>query len=191
MSLTSFLIYCIIATITPGPTNIVILSTVHRFGSKKAMEYTYGATLGLGLLLMISATLNTWLIAYLPKIMVVMQIIGTLYMLYLAYLIYRMDVSKAVSNQAASFWSGIMMQFLNPKVVLYSLTVIPAFILPHYSSSSARICGIAVVTLIGFLAFLTWVLFGAMFKTFLLKHKRIVNICMALSLAYAAIMIWL
>ncbi|MFF2888563.1 LysE family translocator [Paenibacillus sp. NPDC057967] len=191
MSITSFLIYCIMATITPGPTNIVILSTVHRFGTKKAMEYTYGATVGLGLLLVISATLNTWLIAYLPKIIVVMQIIGTIYMLYLAYLIYRMDVSKAVSNQAASFWSGIMMQFLNPKVVLYSLTVIPAFILPHYSSNSARIYGIVAITLIGFAAFLTWVLFGAIFKTLLQKHKKAVNICMALSLAYAAIMIWL
>lgn len=191
MSITSFLIYCIIATITPGPTNIVILSTVHRFGMKKAMEYTYGATVGLGLLLVISAMLNTILLAFLPKIIFVMQIIGSLYMLYLAYLIYKMDASKAIANQAASFWSGVMMQFLNPKVVLYSLTVIPAFILPHYSSSSARIYGIVAVTLIGFLAFLTWVLFGAIFKTYLQKHKKIVNICMALSLAYAAIMIWL
>jgi cysteine/O-acetylserine efflux protein len=42
MNITSFLIYCFIVTFTPGPTNIVILSTVHSFGTKKAMEYTYG-----------------------------------------------------------------------------------------------------------------------------------------------------
>ncbi|REK77697.1 LysE family translocator [Paenibacillus paeoniae] len=191
MSITSFLIYCIIATITPGPTNIVILSTVHRFGTKKAMEYTYGATVGLGLLLIISAMLNTILLAFLPKIIVVMQMIGSLYMLYLAYLIYKMDASKAVASQAASFGSGILMQFLNPKVVLYALTVIPTFILPHYSSSMAKIYGIMAITLIGFLAFSTWVLFGAIFKTFLQKHKKVVNLCMALSLAYTAIMIWL
>lgn len=38
MNITSFLIYCIIITFTPGPTNIAILSTVHNFGTKKAME---------------------------------------------------------------------------------------------------------------------------------------------------------
>ena len=51
MEITSFLIYCMIATFTPGPTNIVILSTVHGFGKKKATEYTYGATIALGILL--------------------------------------------------------------------------------------------------------------------------------------------
>ncbi|MBP1312147.1 threonine/homoserine/homoserine lactone efflux protein [Paenibacillus sp. 1182] len=43
MNITSVLIYCFIATFTPGPTNIVILSTVHHFGAKKAMKYTFGA----------------------------------------------------------------------------------------------------------------------------------------------------
>lgn len=47
MNITSFFIYCIIVTVTPGPTNIVILSTVNNFGTKKAMEYTYGATIAL------------------------------------------------------------------------------------------------------------------------------------------------
>lgn len=45
MNITSvlILIYCFIATFTPGPTNIVILSPVHHFGAKKAMKYTFGA----------------------------------------------------------------------------------------------------------------------------------------------------
>lgn len=59
MNITSFIIYCIVVTFTPGPTNIVILSTVHNFGTKRAMEYTYGATVAFGLLLSISTVLNT------------------------------------------------------------------------------------------------------------------------------------
>lgn len=39
MNITSFLIYCVIVTFTPGPTNIVILSAAHNYGTKKAMEY--------------------------------------------------------------------------------------------------------------------------------------------------------
>lgn len=191
MNITSFLIYCFIVTFTPGPTNIVILSTVHNFGTKKAMEYTYGATLAFGLLLVISSILNTLLVTVIPKILMVMQIIGSMYMLYLAYQIYKTDTSKPTVNQTGTFLSGFLMQFLNPKVVLFTMTVIPSFILPYYTAMSAVSYGVLAITLIGFSAFFTWVLFGTIFKKFLQKYKKTVNVMMALFLAYAAIMIWM
>ena len=172
MNITSFLIYCFIVTFTPGPTNIVILSTVHNFGTKKAMEYTYGATIAFGLLLVISAMLNTMLVTIIPKILIIMQIIGSFYMLYLAYQIYKMDTSKPTVNQTGTFMSGFLMQFLNPKVVLFTMTVIPSFIMPYYTAMPAVTISVIAITLIGFLAFITWVLFGTIFKEFLQKHKR-------------------
>ncbi|MFJ7736150.1 LysE family translocator [Lysinibacillus sp. NPDC097287] len=191
MNLASFIIYCFIVTFTPGPTNIVILSTVHNFGVKKAMDYTYGATVAFGALLTISAMLNTALITVIPKTLMVMQIIGSIYMLYLAYQIYKMDSSDSTGNKAGSFISGFLMQFLNPKVVLFTMTVIPNFILPYYTTVIALTISTLVITIIGFLAFTTWVLFGAIFKSFLQKHEKIVNVIMALFLVYAAIMIWM
>ncbi|WP_211746226.1 LysE family transporter [Paenibacillus sp. Marseille-Q4541] len=191
MNITSFLLYCFIVTFTPGPTNIVILSTVQNWGAKKAMEYTYGATIAFGLLLVISATLNSMLITIIPKILIVMQIIGSLYMLYLAYQIYKMDTSKPTINQTATFTSGFIMQFINPKVIMFTMTVIPSFIMPHSFTMSVVIICVMVITLVGFLAFSTWVLFGTIFKEFLQKHKKTVNILMALFLAYAAVMIWM
>ena len=191
MDITSFIIYCFIVTFTPGPTNIVILSTVHNYGPKKAMEYTYGATIAFGILLGISAMLNTVLINVIPKILIGMQIIGTIYMLYLSYQIYKMDTSEPTDNKTGTFTSGFLMQFLNPKVVLFTLTVIPSFVLPYYSDVPAVSVNVIVITIIGFLAFITWVLFGAILKKFLQKHTRIVNVIMALSLLYATIMIWM
>lgn len=191
MNITSFLIYCFIVTFTPGPTNIVILSTVHNLGPKKAMEYTYGATIAFGLLLVISAMLNTMLITIIPKILIVMQIAGSFYMCYLAYQIYKMDPSKSSVNQTGSFMSGFLMQFLNPKVILFTMTVIPSFIIPHYTAMPDVTISVIAITLIGFLAFITWVLFGTIFKEFLQKHVKFVNVVMALFLAYSAIMIWM
>ncbi|MDR7002397.1 LysE family translocator [Neobacillus niacini] len=191
MNITSFLIYCIIVTFTQGPTNIVILSTVHHLGTKKALEYTYGATIAFGILLVISAMLNTLLITIIPKILIVMQIIGSFYMFYLAYQIYKADTSKPTVNQSGTFKSGFLMQFLNPKVLLFTMTVIPSFIMPHYTAMPAVTISVFTITLIGFLAFITWVLFGSIFKKFLQNHSKIVNILMALFLAYSGIMIWL
>lgn len=191
MNITSFLIYCFIVTFTPGPTNIVILSTVHNMGTKKAMEYTYGATIAFGSLLVISAILNTMLITIIPKILIVMQIIGSIYMFYLAYQIYKADTSKPTVNQSGTFISGFLMQFLNPKVVLFTMTVIPSFVIPYYTAIPALTISVIAVTVIGFLAFITWVLFGTIFKELLQKHDKIVNVLMALFLAYSGIMIWL
>ncbi|MFD2369195.1 LysE family translocator [Brevibacillus sp. GCM10020057] len=191
MNITSLLIYCIIVTFTPGPTNIVILSTVNNFGTKKAMEYTYGATIAFGVLLAVSAMLNTMLITLIPKILMIMQIIGTIYMFYLAYQIYKMDTSGPTVNQTGTFISGFLMQFLNPKVVLFTMTVFPSYVMPYYSAMPAVTLSVIAITLIGFLAFVTWVLFGTIFKHFLQKRKKTVNVMMALFLAFAAIMIWM
>ncbi|MFT8320594.1 MAG: LysE family transporter [Bacillus sp. (in: firmicutes)] len=190
MNIASFLIYCCIVTFTPGPTNIVILSTVHNFGTKQAMKYTYGATIAFGLLLIISAILNTMLITIIPKILIVMQIIGSFYIFYLAYQIYKMDTSKPTVSQTGTFTSGFLMQFLNPKVVLFTMTVIPSFIMPYYTAMPAVTISVIVITLIGFSAFITWILFGTIFKKFLQQHNKMVNVIMSLFLAYSGIMIW-
>ena len=190
MNMTSFIIYCVIVTFTPGPTNIVILSTVHNFGVKKAMKYTLGATIAFGVLLAISAILNTLLLTILPKILPFMQIAGSLYILYLAFQIYTMDTSKSAAMQgtASVFISGFLMQFVNPKVVMFTMTVIPSFVLPHYTAPSMLAVFVIGITVIGFLAFVTWIAFGAVFKDFLQKHQKSANIIMALFLVYSAIM---
>lgn len=187
MSITSFLIYCIVVTFTPGPTNIVILSTVHGFGVKKAMEYTYGATIAFGALLTISAILNTILVAVIPKILITMQVFGSIYILYLAYQVYHMNPTDMSANQVATFQSGFIMQFVNPKVVLFTMTVIPSFVMPYYTNPLMLATFVAIITAVGFLAFLTWVLFGALFKDIMLKHQKPVNISMSLFLIYSAI----
>jgi len=188
MNIASFLIYCVIVTFTPGPTNIVILSTVQGFGIKKAMEYSYGATIAFGALLAISALLNTMLVVVIPKILIIMQVIGSLYILYLAYQIYKMDTASSTVKQTATFRSGFIMQFVNPKVVLFTMTVIPSFVMPYYTEPHILAIFVTIITVIGFLAFVTWVLCGAIFKELLLKYQKPVNICMSLFLTYSAIM---
>ncbi len=80
------------------------------------------------------------------------------------------------------------MQFVNPKVVLFTMTVIPSFVMPYDSEPHLLAMYVAIITAIGFLAFVTWVLFGAIFKELLQKYQKPVNVSMALFLVYSAIM---
>lgn len=188
-NITSLLVYCVIVTFTPGPTNIVILSGVYNFGTKKTMEYVYGATIAFGILLAVSVVLSNLLMMVIPKILLVMQTVGSIYMLYLAYQIYSISEAKSNAEQTITFRGGFLMQFVNPKVIVFTMTVIPSFVMPQETSMAGLSIAVAAVTSIGFLAFLSWVLFGTIFKEFLQKYQKAVNLVMGIFLVYSAIMI--
>ncbi len=189
MDITSFLIYCFIVTYTPGPTNVLILSTVQHFGAKKALIFGIGGISGLGMLLGLSAFLNSVLVALVPKILGIMQVIGCIYMLYLAYKIYHMNTSKGSEKQIATFGTGFLMQFVNPKALLFTMTVLPSFVMPYYTSSWMLALFAVVILVIGFTACITWVVSGTVFKSFLQKYQKASNTVMAMFLVYSAIMV--
>lgn len=189
MNITFFLLYCMLVTISPGPANIVIFSTVQNLGIKKAVEFCYGAVLAFGLILLLSVLLNSVLTSLLPDILFYMQLFGGIYMLYLAYLIFNMDVSSTNSQEFGSFKLGFLMQFINPKVVVFCLTVFPSFVMPYYSSTYELLGFALIITIIGGIAFFSWVLFGSLLKNILQKYQKRVNVLMSLFLVYCAYMI--
>ncbi|QKF81835.1 LysE family translocator [Halarcobacter ebronensis] len=189
MNILSFLIYCIIITFTPGPTHIVTLSTVQNYGVKRAVSFCYGASIAFVIILVLSVILNSLLASFIPKAMLVMEIIGASYILYLAYQIYNMDNSSNEKKDFGTFKSGFLMQFINPKVILFCITVFPSFIMPYYSSLFELLIFAIVVASIGSMSFFFWVIFGSLLKSFLKKHKRISNTLLSLFLVYCAIMI--
>ncbi len=144
-------------------------------------------TAAFGVLLAASVMLNNALAAVMPKILAFMQIIGCMYILYLAYQVYKMDISGDSTKQAATFMTGFLMQFVNPKVWLFTMTVIPSYVMPYYKSQLVLSIFVLVITIVAFLALVTWVIFGMVFKRFLQKHLKMTNIILALLLVYSAI----
>ncbi|MUG46185.1 LysE family translocator [Paenibacillus woosongensis] len=189
MNMTSFLIYCVIVTFTPGPTNILILAAVNHYGTRKTIKYIAGASLAFFLLVAASVILNHVLAASLPPFLSVVRVVGSIFMLYLAYQIYRMDVSKESAGQAITFASGFAMQFANPKVVLFTLTVIPAYVMPYYTSRLMLSIFVVIVSLIGLAAYVTWAVFGTLFRKFMQKYQKAANIITALFLVYSAFLV--
>ncbi len=217
MSLLSLLLYCVVVTFTPGPTNIVILSIAQGEGTHRALVFSAGAAAAFALMLAASAALNSLLAELLPPAQPVLQLVGGAYMLYLAWKVYGMDVGQNVQDAAdapadvtdggaapgtpdapgvhgaaprsdrALFVTGFLMQFVNPKVVMFTLTVMPSFVALAQGSRGGVAAGVAAVSVIGWAAFAAWVGFGALLRRFLSAYRRVVNVLMALFLVYCAV----
>lgn len=189
MNIVSFLFYCIIVTFTPGPSNILIMSTVQNSGTKKALEFVYGASIAFAILVMTSTALNTFLKPIIPSIVDVMRVVGSVYILYLAWKIFKMEIGESTQSETGGFSSGFIMQFVNPKVILFTMTVIPGFVMPYYTDIYPLLMFALCITVIGCSAFATWVVFGVVLKKFFQKYQKTMNTVMALFLVYSAVTI--
>ena len=135
--------------------------------------------------------MGLWLLDSGDKIQKYISIFGAFYMLYLAYKVaFSTKKGKKLTNKTTNtYLAGVTLQFFNPKVILYAITVIATFITPYYKSGFSLMLFSLFLSIIGFISTLCWSLFGALFQNFLTKYDRQFNFVMGLLLVYCAISI--
>lgn len=192
MPLLSFLLYVTVTSFTPGPNNIMAMAFANKYGLKRTIRFCAGVSAGFFIIMLICSYFNLMLKSFMPKIEFVMTILGAVYMLYLAFKIVSSKDSgdEKEEEKNNSFLAGMLLQFINPKGILYGITVIATFIVPNYHSQLSLVLFAVLLALIGFLSTFCWSLFGSMFQKFLSKYKNQFNIVMALLLVYSAISIF-
>jgi threonine/homoserine/homoserine lactone efflux protein len=120
-----------------------------------------------------------------------MGILGAAYMTFLAILIIK---SKDISEEKAderlnSFFTGFSLQFINPKLIFYAITVSSNFIVPYYKSNMILLFFTIFLSSLILISVSLWALFGALFNKFLSKYRILFNLVMGLLLLYGAISI--
>lgn len=183
----AFISFVFVATFTPGPNNIMSLSCGIKYGYKNTLRFIFGIVTGFFLVISASTYINLLLYNYLPKIKIFMSILGFAYMIYLAIKVLKSKPhGKNSADDINKFKNGMLLQFLNPKVILYGITVTSNFIIPYYNSGVILLIFSATLALVAFLATSSWALFGSLFQKALDKHYKVFNITMALLLVYSA-----
>ena len=141
MSLLSFLLYVFVTTFTPGPNNIMAMLIANQYGLKRTVKFCFGVGAGFFVIMILCSYFNLLLKSFIPKIELIMTIIGSFYMLYLAYKIIKSKPNDKESNEDknTTFFAGMALQFVNVKVILYGITAISTFVIPFYSSNFSLI----------------------------------------------------
>ena len=187
-----FLIYCFITAYTPGANNLLSMSNAIRLGFRRSIRFNLGILAGFAVIMSVCTAFSATLYSFLPKVKIVMQILGAAYMLYLAWKVWKSSSElSADGGKEASFPSGMVLQFANPKIYIYAITAMSLYILPVYHSVAALVGFTVILTLIGASGSFVWALSGAAFCKFFSKHTRLVNTIMALLLIYCAVALFL
>ncbi|WP_370222312.1 LysE family transporter [Cytobacillus sp.] len=188
MSLLSFFLYVFVTSFTPGPNNIMAMVFANRFGLRNTLRFCLGVSAGFFVIMILSSYFNLLLHQFIPKIELIMTIIGVIYMLFLALKIMTSKSDNQNNNDGKQngFLIGMLLQFINPKGILYGVTVISTFILPYYTSHTSLIFFSIFLAFVGFLSTFCWSVFGSIFQSFLAKYRSQFNVIMALLLVYSA-----
>ncbi len=193
MPVYSFLVYVFVMSFTPGPNNIMAMLFANQYGFKKTLRFCLGVGAGFFVIMILSSYFNLLLHNVIPKIELPMMILGAAYMLYLAYKILTSTTGGNGNDGGKynSFLAGMLLQFVNPKGVLYGITVVSTFILPYHSSHSSLLLLSLFLGFVGILSTGSWSLSGSVFQKLLLKYRQQFNIMMALLLVYSAVSIFI
>ena len=158
---------------TPGPNNAVASYSAFNFGFKKTIPLIMGVGFGYTILvILVNFVLISVFIKY-PIIQEVIRILGTIFLIYLAYKIATANISndKAKINPV-TFYDTFIFQFINPKGVMAAITLISKFVdQDNYISTSVMV--IIVCSLTAFSSITAWTLLGKFLRKFATNNSFI------------------
>ncbi len=185
----AFLSYVLVANFGPGPNTIMSMSNASRYGFKKSIMFNVGIFFGVFIIFALSSIFSVALYGFIPSIKSIMVWIGAAYILWLAWQTYKSKPQSENETQKRTntFLAGLLLQFVNPNVIIYGLATVSTFIVPYYKSAFMLASFSVILAFVGFVATCCWSLFGSVFQKFLVKNYKVVNIVMALLLVYCAV----
>lgn len=181
-ALANFLLYAVVNAFTPGPGNILALNTVTNYGWKRGKKLFFGIFAGYYVVQIICAVFVYGVGTFLPRALNVMKYVGAAYILWLAI---HIAISRPLVTEdkgAASFMKGFLLQFVNIKIYMFGITALTGFVAPYSTALMALIGFELLIATIGTIATLTWIGTGLLIQNFYLKHYRVINIILALTL---------
>jgi cysteine/O-acetylserine efflux protein len=177
-------------TFTPGPNNVSASALGIRVGYRGSLPYLFGMATGFMIIMLCGGFLTEFLTRNYAVISPYLKWIGALYMAWLAVSLF-LHSSKKSAVSRDGFAGGLFLQFVNPKGILYGITIYASF--PSILTGSVgRTLGSAVfLTAIGFASITTWALVGSALSRYFERRtfRLAFNIVMALLLAYSALSI--
>ncbi len=193
MNTAAFLTYTFLTAYTPGPNNIMAMTNASRDGFRQTMPFIRGMFFGFFFVMLGCALFSSALYRFIPSIQPAMLTLGAAYLLFLAWSVWRdkSQNNKSSILQKNSFICGATLQLVNVKIILYGITALSSYVLPHYKGIDTILLFSLLLTFIGISGCVCWALFGAALERLFKKRRKLLNGVMAMLLIYCAVSLFL
>jgi threonine/homoserine/homoserine lactone efflux protein len=182
----AFIVFAVVMFFTPGPNNIMLLSSGLTYGFRRTIPHIAGITIGFAFMVAaVGLGLGTAFLAY-PVLQTILKYAGAAYLIYLAAVIAFSGPAKpdeASARGPMTFWGAAMFQWINAKGWVIVIGTITA-----YAAIARFPLNIAIQTLIsllvGAVSTVVWALFGSALRPVLTSERlvRAFNVLMAILL---------
>lgn len=187
----SLFIFALIATVTPGPNNVMLLASGVNHGVVRSMPHLLGIMFGFPLMLVVIGLGFGSVFERFPQLHSVIKVLGILYLLYLAWRIAQAGSTASDNNSAKplTFMEAALFQWLNPKGWVMGTSALVSFT----SLDGNFLLQVLIVAGTFFVVSMPgagcWLLFGAGLQRFLREpaYLRVFNVSMALLLVLSVV----
>ncbi len=185
-TLFSFSLATLALALSPGPDNIYVLTQSLTNGVKSGIATTAGLISGCIVHTTLLAFGISAIITASETAFFLIKLLGALYLFYLAFKVYRSDAhiviqetdDEAIKFQKKSYWAlfktGVIMNLVNPKVMLFFLAFFPAFIWEQEGNTAYQfyVLGITFM-LVSFAVFSSIALLAGAISSYIKKYNSI------------------
>lgn len=180
-----FLLFAIVASITPGPNNLMMMASGRAFGLKRTVPHMAGVVLGFGAMTLAVGLGLAQVLKASPLLFAVLRWAAAAYILYIAW---RMVRAKGpgvavVDTRPMSFLGAVAFQWINPKAWVMALGAVGT-----YAEHGRFLIDVAIIAaafmIINVPCALTWTGFGSAIGRWFRKpsHLKAFNWTMAVLL---------
>jgi threonine/homoserine/homoserine lactone efflux protein len=120
--------FSFVSSVTPGPNNVLLWASGAAFGLRRTAPHIVGTAAGIGLMALASAAGLAALVTTVPGVAVGMKIVGSIYLLFLAFRIARAHgLAKGDLASPLGLIQAAAFQVVNPKAWIFALGAITTF----------------------------------------------------------------
>ena len=179
-TLISFVVATCVLALSPGPDNMYVLTQALVNGSKSGLATTAGLISGCIVHTTLLAFGLSAIITTNSSLFYGIKVLGAIYLIYLAYQVFKSDTSIAFAESTPKktniqlFKQGVIMNLLNPKVMIFFLAFFPAFLWEPEGETVSQfyILG-GTFMLVSFIIFSSVALLAGRVSSFLKQQKNV------------------
>jgi threonine/homoserine/homoserine lactone efflux protein len=186
--------FSFVSAVTPGPNNVLLWASGATFGFRATVRHVIGTALGIGAMALVVAAGVGAVFTALPQMALVMKVVASAYLLYLAY---QIAGSRALQRSELAHPLGLLQaaafQAVNPKAWIFALGAITAFRPPAYPILAGSLLVAMIMTAVVVPCAALWAGAGGALSRLLHgdRAQRLVSLTLALLLAATVAYVWL